>query len=206
MGKGTIILLGILAAMIAVAAFIGIAWVSAYNGMVGKDEARKQSWAQVQNQYQRRYDLIPNLEAAVKGHAKHEEAVFVKISEARSGISSVMKGVTAEQMQADPELQKKFLAAQAQLSSALVNFKSVQEAYPQITADKSFLKFEDELSGTENRIAVARRDFTNAVQSYNVTVRGFFSGIVARSNGFDVKPTFEADEGAAKAPKVSFEK
>ena len=201
MSRGAIIALAILGVIV----LVGLALVGwgfgVYNKLVSYDENVKQSWGQVENQYQRRYDLIPNLVETVKGYAKHEESVFENVAEARASVGKLT--VTPEVLN-DPQAFKRFQMAQDALSSALSRLLAVSENYPNLKADQNFLALQAQLEGTENRIAVERRRFNEAVQGYNVLVRTVPSAIIASFSGFRERPYFTAAEGAANAPKVQF--
>jgi len=177
------------------------AWgVSAYNGLVGLDEAVDSAWAQVENVYQRRADLIPNLVATVKGSADFEQETLNQVVEARSKVGSInVSGTpTAEQLQA-------FQQAQGGLSSALSRLLVVVERYPDIKSTENFRDLQAQLEGAENRIAVERKRYNEVAQSFNTKRRRFPTSIIAGWFGFDEpKPYFESDEGAEKAPTVDF--
>ncbi len=180
----------------------GYAWIkNMYNGFVTLDESVNQTWAQVQNVYQRRFDLIPNLVETVKGYAKHEQQTFTAVTEARSKVGGVTQ-LRAEDL--TPENLAKFQQAQAGLSGALQRLMVVVERYPDLKANQNFIQLQDELAGTENRIAVERKRFNEAVQAYNRTIRQFPQKIFAGMFGFMPKPYFEADQQAQQAPKVEF--
>ncbi|MFI5251721.1 MAG: LemA family protein [Bacteroidota bacterium] len=201
MKRGTMIILGVLAVILFIA-FSLVGWYTrTYNSFVTLDEGVKQSWSQVQNQYQRRSDLIPNLVEVVKGYAAHESKVFIDVAEARAGVGKMT--VTAEVLN-DPQLFQKFQAAQGALSSALSRLLAVAENYPQLKANENFLQLQSQLEGTENRIAVERKRFNEVVQEYNTRVRMFPASMIAGMQGFAQKPYFQAEAGAEKAPKVSF--
>ena len=201
MSRGAIIAL----AIIGVIVLVGLALVGwgfgVYNKLVSYDENVKQSWGQVENQYQRRYDLIPNLVETVKGYAKHEESVFENVAEARASVGKLT--ITPEVLN-DPQAFKRFQMAQDALSSALTRLLAVSENYPNLKADQNFLALQAQLEGTENRIAVERRRFNEAVQGYNVLVRTVPSAVIASFSGFRERPYFTAVEGASAAPKVQF--
>ncbi len=167
------------------------------------DEGVKGQWGQVQNVYQRRFDLIPNLVATVKGYANHEEKVFTEIAEARSKAGGVMN--VSDEVLNDPESFKKFQKAQSELSGALQRLLVVTENYPALKADQNFMALQDQLEGTENRITVERQRFNELVKDYNVFIKQFPRAIVANMSGFREKAYFAADEAAEKAPTVSFE-
>ncbi len=178
-----------------------VAWgVSAYNGLVGLDEAVDSAWAQVENVYQRRADLIPNLVATVKGSADFEQDTLNQVIEARSKVGSInVNGTpTAEQLQA-------FQQAQGGLSSALSRLLVVVERYPDIKSTENFRDLQAQLEGAENRIAVERKRYNEVAQGFNTTRRRFPTAVIASWFGFnEPKPYFESDEGAEKAPTVDF--
>ncbi len=201
MSRGAIIALSIVAVVILIGLSI-VGWgVGVYNKLVSYDENVKQSWGQVENQYQRRYDLIPNLVETVKGYAKHEEDVFIKVAEARSSVGKLT--VTPEVLN-NPQAFSRFQQAQDALSSALTRLMAVSENYPNLKADQNFLALQSQLEGTENRIAVERQRFNLSVQTFNTIVRTMPSAIIASFSGFHERPYFAAQEGASTAPKVQF--
>jgi LemA protein len=165
--------------------------IGMYNGLVKGDEGVKAAWAQVENQLQRRMDLIPNLVETVKGYASHERETLEAVTEARSRVAGA--GSVNEKM-----------AANDQLSGALARLMVVVEAYPNLKADQTFIRLQDELAGTENRIAVERRRYNELARDYNVQIRRFPTVFFARLLGFKGATLFEAQEGAAQAPKVKF--
>jgi LemA protein len=207
MGKAALAVLGIL---VVVAIVIGVAAVGSYNTLVGKRTNVDQQWAQVENQLQRRADLIGNLVGTVKGIAGQEQEVFVKIAEARSRLLSA--GTPEEKIAANDQLTK------ATRDAGLLpgggggilgtggRFLSIVEQYPQLKSSENFMKLQDELAGTENRLAVARKDYNEAVSDYNVTRSRFPTVLIAGLMGFQEKPFFKADEGAREVPKVDFGK
>jgi len=162
-----------------------------YNDFVTLDEKVKSSWAQVENQLQRRYDLIPNLVETVKGYAKQEKDVFIEVTNARSKVGGA--GTIPDKIQANNEL-----------TSALSRLLVVVENYPELKSNQNFLKLQDELAGTENRIAVERRRYNEAVQSYNVKIRSFPANLLAGIFGFGPAAFFEAPAAARTAPQVKF--
>jgi LemA protein len=174
-----------------------------YNKIVVLDESVKSQWGQVENVYQRRLDLIPNLVATVKGYATHESEVFTQIAEARSKAGGVMQ--VSDEVLNNPESFKKFQQAQSELSGALQRLLVVTENYPVLKADENFLALQNQLEGTENRIAVERKGYNDVVKSYNVFIKQFPQSIIANMNGFRTKEYFAADEAASKAPTVSFQ-
>ncbi len=181
--------------------FAGCAGCGTYNTLVSQDEAVEQSWADVETQYQRRADLIPNLVNTVKGAANFEQETLESVTEARARATSI--NVSADDLN-DPEKIRQFQEAQSQLSGALGRLLAVAENYPQLQATAAFRDLQVELAGTENRIAVARRDYNGAVQGYNTAVRRFPANVVASFTGFDRRTPFEADAGAENAPTVAF--
>ena len=185
---------------LAVIAVIALWSISAYNGMVGMDEGVQGKWADVETQYQRRSDLIPNLVNTVKGYAAHEKETLAAVVQARSEATSVKidpTNMTAEQM-------AQYQQAQNGVSSALGKLLVVVEKYPDLKANQNFLELQAQLEGTENRIAVARKEFNEIARTYNVAVRRFPANLVAGICGFDTKAYYEADEAAAQAPVVQF--
>lgn len=169
------------------------------------DETVKEKWAQVQNQYKRRADLIPNLVKTVQGYASHEEGVFKEVTEARSKATQMTLDVSALD---DPAKLKEFEAAQKTLGGALSRLMAITENYPQLKADQNFLALQSQLEGTENRIAVARKDYIEAVRDYNVALRKIPGKFIAEMLYPELKPrvTFEASEAEQSAPDVSFAK
>ena len=168
--------------------------------LVKKDEAVKSAWANVQTQYQRRADLIDNLVATVKGAANFEKETLTAVIEARASASKI----TMNANDLTPEKLQQFQASQGQLSQALGRLMVVSEQYPELKANQNFLALQDEIAGTENRIAFSRTSFNDAVQAYNITVRTFPNNLLAGMFGFQTKGMFEAEAGAQKAPKVQF--
>lgn len=193
--------LGALGAIVLVVIICALYYWSSYNGLVSHDENVKQKWAQVQTDYQRRADLVPNLVNTVKGAANFEKSTVVEVTEARAKVGSVQ--VDSNTLN-DPALFKKFEAAQGQLSSALSHLMVVMEKYPDLKATANFSELQSQLEGTENRISVARRDFNMAVQDYNTAIRRAPTNIIAGMTGFKERPYFEAAAGSEKAPEVKF--
>jgi LemA protein len=175
--------------------------MSAYNSLVGLQETVNQSWAQVQTNYQRRADLIPNLLETVKGVAKFEKETLTAVVEARAKVGSMQIDKSVVD---NPQALKNFDKAQGALSSALSRLMVVVEKYPDLKATANFSELQSQLEGTENRIAVARRDFNNTVRDYNVSVRRMPQSLIAGVAGFKEKAYFEAAEGAQKVPEVKF--
>ena len=174
--------------------------VSGYNGLVSMDEQVAGKWANVETQYQRRADLIPNLVNTVKGYATHEKTTLENVVKARSEATQVK--VNPEDL--TPERLAEFQKAQGNVSAALGRLLMVAENYPQLKANQNFLELQSQLEGTENRITVARKDFNDAAKAYNVAIRRFPKNILAAIFGFDKKSYFEAESGAEKAPEVQF--
>ena len=185
---------------IGVVAVVAIFFYATYNGFVNREEGLKSAWSNVETQYQRRADLIPNLVNTVKGHAAHETQTLNEVTEARARATSI--NLSADDL--TPERLAQFQRAQAEVRSALGRLIAVSESYPDLKANQNFLELQAQLEGTENRIAVARKDFNAAAQQYNVSVRRFPANLVARMFGFGQKPYFESAEGAAAAPQVTF--
>ena len=185
---------------IGVVAVVAIFFYATYNGFVNREEGLKSAWSNVETQYQRRADLIPNLVNIVKGYAAHETQTLNEVTEARARATSI--NLSADDL--TPERLAQFQRAQAEVRSALGRLIAVSESYPDLKANQNFLELQAQLEGTENRIAVARKDFNAAAQQYNVSVRRFPANLVARMFGFGQKPYFESPEGAAAAPQVTF--
>lgn len=190
----------VLIVLVALLLILGVGACSTYNKMVTLEEGVEQSWGEVETQYQRRADLIPNLVNTVKGYAAHESSTFEKVTEARAKATSITLNVddlTEENL-------AKYQQAQNELSSALKSLLAVSEAYPDLKASQNFEDLQAQLEGTENRIATARGRYTEKVRDYNITIRRFPATIFAGMFGFTPKPQFNADEGAQNAPKVEF--
>lgn len=196
MKKGLVILVAV--AVVVLGIFF---WFqSNYNNMVKMDEGVQAAWSQVENVYQRRADLIPNLVATVKGYASHEQQTLEGVISARSKATQITvnpEDLTLEQL-------AKFQKAQGELGSALGKLLAITENYPDLKANTNFLELQAQLEGTENRIAVERKKFNETARVYNTTIRQFPKNIVAGMFGFEKKPYFEAQEGAEQAPKVEF--
>ena len=176
-------------------------WVkNSYNGLVQDQESVETAWAQVENVYQRRADLIPNLVETVKGYAKHEQETFEKVIEARANATKV----TIDPTNMSPEDLQKYQAAQGDVTNALSRLIAVSENYPDLKANQNFLELQNQLEGTENRIAVERNKFNEVARGYNTKRRTFPTNIIASIFNFGEKPYFQAQEGADKAPKVDF--
>ncbi len=197
MSKGIGILI-----VIAVIVIGAIMWgMGIYNNLVGLDEGVSQSWSQVENQYQRRADLIPNLVNTVKGVANFEKETYTAVTEARAKVNQI--NMTPE-MLSDPNAFAQFQSAQDGLSSALSRLLVTVENYPQLKANENFLQLQAQLEGTENRISVERKKFNEVVQNYNTTVRRFPASLIAGFAGFSQKQYFKAVAGSEQAPKVEF--
>ena len=193
MKKSTIILI----AVIAIAAIWGI---SAYNGLVKMDESVNTAWSNVENQYQRRADLIPNLVNTVKGYATHEKETFEAVVSARSKATQM----TIDPENLTPEKLQEYQKAQGEIGAALGRLLAITENYPELKANENFKELQAQLEGTENRISVERRNFNEVARTYNTSIRTFPKSILAGMFGFDKRPYFEAEEGANKAPEVKF--
>lgn len=201
MKKGWIIALVVIAVIVVLGIAV-VGWgVGVYNKLVGLNEGVSQAWSQVENQYQRRYDLIPNLVETVKGVAEFEKGTFTAVTEARAKVGQVR--LSADQL-GDPQAFQKFQQAQDGLSSALSRLLVVSENYPQLKANENFLQLQAQLEGTENRISVERMKFNQVVQDYNTQIKRFPAAIIAGITGFSEKQYFKAAEGAQQAPKVQF--
>ena len=183
--------------------FAAFSWYKkTYNNLVAWDETVSSSWAEVQNQYQRRLDLIPNLVATVKGYAKHESDVFTQVSEARSKAGGQIN--ISDEVLKDPEAFARYQQIQDNLGASLQRLLMVTEQYPELKADQNFLALQDQLEGTENRITVARNRFNDTAKGYNKRVRQFPASIIANMSGFKTRPYFTASAEAQSAPKVEF--
>ena len=191
----------ILIAAVAIIFFIGSRLAGTYNKLVNLDENAIQAWAQVNNQYQRRADLIPNLVETVKGYATHEKETFSAVTNARAKVGqlNISPGVLN-----NPQALKQFQNVQGEISSALTKLMAVSERYPDLKANQNFLALQNQLEGTENRIAVERKRFNESVQLYNKTIRRFPTNMISGMFSFDKKFYFEAEIGADKAPDVKF--
>ncbi len=172
-----------------------------YNTLQAKDEAVTASWSEVENQYQRRADLVPNLVNVVKGYATHEEKVLTEVTQARANVAGLK---VDKEVLNDPELFKKYQEAQSQMTGALSRLLAVTENYPDLKANEQFKDLQAQLEGTENRIAVARNRYISTVQDYNTYVRQFPQVVTAKVIGMKAKPNFSAEAGANKAPTVNF--
>lgn len=199
--RGCMIGAGILI-VIAIAGIGLFLWgLGVYNGLVTQDEGVRSAWSQVETQYQRRMDLIPNLVETVKGFAAQEKGVFVGVAEARAKVGQIT--VTKEVLE-DPNAFARFQQAQDGLSSALSRLMAVSENYPQLKSNENFMALQSQLEGTENRITVARTRYNETVQGFNTTIRRFPASLLAGMFGFKEKAYFAASAGAEDAPKVKF--
>ena len=201
MSKGGKIGLIVLVVLIVLVLIVFTSLKNMYNGFVQLDESVNQSWAEVQNQFKRRYDLIPNLVETVKGYAAHERQTLQAVTEARSRVGGVVN-LDADDL--TPQALARFQEAQAGLSGALQRLMVVIERYPDLKANENFIRLQDELAGTENRITVARRRFNESVQGYNGTIRRFPQTLFAGMFGFEKKTYFEAGTEVQEAPSVQF--
>ena len=192
---------GLVVVVLGLALVAGLFVAANYNGLVRGEESVKSAWSQVENVYQRRLDLIPNLVATVKGVANFEKETYTAVTEARAKVGQIR--VTPEMLN-DPNAFAKFQSAQGELGSALSRLLVVAENYPQLKANQNFLDLQSQLESTENRIAVERRRYNEVAQGYNTSVRSFPRNFVAGLFGFKSKAYFEAATGAEKAPEVKF--
>ena len=174
--------------------------IGGYNGLVSKQEMVENSWSNVETQYQRRSDLIPNLVNTVKGYATHERTTLEGVMKARSEATQVKVDPT----NITPEKLAQYQKAQGEISAALGRLLMLRENYPDLKANQNFLELQAQLEGTENRITVARKDFNDAAKAYNVSIRRFPTNILAGMFGFEKNSYFEAQEGSEKAPEVKF--
>lgn len=181
-------------------AVVVIFFYASYNRFVNREEGVKTAWSNVETQYQRRSDLIPNLVNTVKGYAAHETQTLEAVTEARTRATSI--NLSADDL--TPEKMAEFQQAQGEVRSALGRLIAISESYPDLKANRNFLELQSQLEGTENRIAVARKDFNQTAQQYNMAVRRFPGNLVAKLFGFEQKPYFQAAEGAGTAPQVQF--
>ena len=197
MGCGIFVVIILVIGVIIAASVIG-----KYNVLVKLDETVKEKWSQVENVYQRRLDLIPNLVETVKGYAKHEKDTFIQVTEARSKAGGMIN--VSDKVLNDPAMFQKFQKAQGQLSSALQRLMVVVEKYPDLKANENFLALQSQLEGTENRIAVERKRFNEAAKEYNIYRKKFPTIFIANMMGFGEKSYFKSQQGAENAPKVKF--
>lgn len=181
-------------------AVVAIFCYATYNGFISKDERVKTAWSNVETQYQRRADLIPNLVSTVKGYAAHEQTTFNEVVEARAKAMSF--NISSNDL--SPEKLAEYQQAQSQVGSALGRLIAVAESYPDLKANQNFLELQAQLEGTENRIAVSRKEYNEVVNTYNVAIRRFPANLIAGMFGFDEKARFAASEGAETVPSVQF--
>lgn len=197
MKKPVIITLAVIAAVVVAVALWAVA---GYNSLVNADEAVSTAWSNVENQYQRRADLIPNLVNTVKGYAAHEKETLDAVVSARTRATQVT--VDADNM--TPEKFTEYQKAQGEVGAALSRLIAISESYPDLKANQNFLELQAQLEGTENRISVERRNFNETAKSYNASIRRFPNNLLAGMFGFEKRLYFEAQEGAEKVPEVSF--
>lgn len=186
--------------VVAVVAIVVIWCITGYNSLVGMEENVNNQWANVETQYQRRSDLIPNLVNTVKGYAAHESETLASVVEARAKATQIT--VSADQL--TPEALARYQQAQGEIGSALGRLMRITENYPELKANQNFQELQAQLEGTENRISVERRNFNQATQDYNTYIRKFPQNLIAGMFGFEKKPYFEAEEGNNVAPAVEF--
>ena len=196
MKKSTIVTLSVAGVIL----LIVIWMISGYNGLVSAEEEVNNAWSNVENQYQRRADLIPNLVNTVKGYAAHEKETLDAVTTARTRATQVT--VSAEDL--TPEKLREYQKAQGEVGAALGRLLAITESYPDLKANENFRELQAQLEGTENRISVERRNFNEVARSYNTSIRTFPKTILASLFGFEKRPYFEAEEGASKAPEVQF--
>ena len=204
MKKSLLAGLGCLGVLVVGVLIVGGLAASGYNNLVRRSQEVDRQWAQVQNVYQRRADLIPNLVNTVTGAANFEKSTLTQITEARASVGRVQTQINPNQAPNSAAELEKYQAAQTQLSSALQRLLVVVERYPDLKSNSNFLTLQAQLEGTENRISVERGRFNEAVQAYNTTLKRFPTVLVAGSFGFKEKPYFKAAPGAETAPKVEF--
>ncbi len=205
------LMLGCLGALILVVLIFGVYFVSTRNGFVELDQAVQAQWSQVENDYQRRYDLIPNLVRTVQGAANFEKSTLEAVVNARARVGQVQAPASAggppgaqSNLPNDPNAMANFAAAQQGLSSALSRLLVVVERYPELKSNQNFLELQSQLEGTENRIAVERRRYNETAQSFNTAILKFPGNLVANMSGFKTKAYFQAAQGASQAPTVDF--
>ncbi len=203
--KALAVVLGAAVVLVIVVGLMVSSWVmGTYNSLVTLNQDVKAKWSQVENVYQRRADLVPNLVATVKGYATHERETFRLVTEARAKVGQVNLNVKVGDQQLDPQLVKNYMQAQDGLTSALSRLMVVMEKYPDLKASDLFQNLMVQLEGTENRIAVERRNFNESAQNYNTALKQFPGNLVAAYFHFAEMPYFEAEKGAKTAPKVEF--
>ena len=203
MKKSVVIILGVVGALVAGVVIVGLMLAGGYNRLVGLSQNVDAKWAQVQNVYQRRADLIPNLVSTVSGAANFEKSTITEVTQARASVGQVK--IDPSKAPSDPEQLKKYQQAQDQLSGALSRLLVVAERYPELRATTNFRDLQAQLEGTENRISVERKNFNDASQAYNTAVKRFPTVLYAGMFGFQPKPYFQAQAGAENVPKVQFD-
>jgi LemA protein len=186
--------------VLGIVAVVLIWGISAYNGLVSKEERVSSAWANVESVYQRRADLIPNLVNTVKGYAAHESQTLMEVTEARAKSTAI----SVDPSTATPEQMEAWMRAQSEVGSALGRLIAISENYPDLKANQNFLELQKQLEGTENRISTERRKYNEEVRSYNVKLRRFPTNIIASMFGFEKRVMFESQEGAEMAPVVEF--
>ena len=191
----------VLVALVVLVAVVGFGGCNGYNSLVALEEGVDSAWSQVENVYQRRADLVPNLVETVKGAAAFEQETLTAVIEARAKATQV---TLSPEMLNDPQAMERFQAAQGELSGALSRLMVTVERYPDIKANQNFRDLQAQLEGTENRITVERRKFNETAQAFNTKVRRFPTSLIASMTGFERKAYFAADEGAEQAPRVEF--
>jgi LemA protein len=202
-------LLGCVGALVLALVVGGMWFMGTRNNLVGLDEQVNQQWAQVESQYQRRYDLIPNLVRTVQGAANFEKSTLEAVVNARARVGQVQAPATggpptASNVPTDPNAMANYAAAQQALSSSLSRLLVVAEAYPDLKSNRNFLELQSQLEGTENRIAVARNDYNEVAQTYNTAIRRFPGSLAASMGGFKPKAYFRGAPGSSQAPQVDF--
>ena len=203
MKKSVVIILGVVGALVAGVVIVGLMLAGGYNRLVGLSQNVDAKWAQVQNVYLRRADLIPNLVSTVSGAANFEKSTITEVTQARASVGQVK--IDPSKAPSDPEQLKKYQQAQDQLSGALSRLLVVAERYPELRATTNFRDLQAQLEGTENRISVERKNFNDASQAYNTAVKRFPTVLYAGMFGFQPKPYFQAQAGAENVPKVQFD-
>ncbi len=196
------VVIGIIIAIIVIPLIIILSLIGSYNNLVSESQGVNSQWAQVQNVYQRRADLIPNLVQTVQGSANFEKSTLTEVTDARASVGRVT--IDPSKAPADAQTLQQYQAAQGQLTNALSHLMVVAEAYPDIKSTQNFRDLQAQLEGTENRISVERGKFNDVVQAYNTSVHSFPSVIVASMFGFGEKPYFAAEASASTAPTVNF--
>lgn len=198
------VLLAILGGLVAIVVIVVLSMIGVYNGLVNKRAATDATWAQVQNVYQRRYDLVPNLVNTVAGAANFEKSTLTAVTDARASVGRVTTQLPAGAAPTDQKQLDAFAQAQGQLGATLSRLLVVSERYPELRATQSFRDLQAQLEGTENRIAVERGRFNAAVQDYDASIARFPAVVIAGMFNFTAKPYFAAQTGAENAPKVDF--